>query len=183
MQRKKTESKALLHWLVRRVEVTRGSVPMRIEVAPAFNYARDKHTLEVVDDPDYKHENHKNRKIIFASKNLTLDLRYVVDECPDRDHPTMNFGMMDLQGQGHLGPSIYGEFTLHEGQAITFVLRTPPVEDSPRVKPTPEQAELAGVPFDGKSIQDSFIGNVTQLPSASSLERIEEAAIKGGSCS
>lgn len=40
-------AKPLLHWLVRRVEVTRGSMPIRMECAPAFNYARDPHETSV----------------------------------------------------------------------------------------------------------------------------------------
>src|SRR5580693_8969778 len=33
--------------LVRRVECIRGSVPVRMECYPAFNYARDQHTVEI----------------------------------------------------------------------------------------------------------------------------------------
>ena len=40
-------NKPLLHWLIRRVEVTRGRVPLRVEIAPAFNYARDPHKASV----------------------------------------------------------------------------------------------------------------------------------------
>src|ERR1700722_11815023 len=35
--------------LVRRVEAIRGSVPVRVECYPAFNYARDTHTVDVTD--------------------------------------------------------------------------------------------------------------------------------------
>ena len=42
-----TQSKAFLPWLIRRVESIRGTVPFRLECAPAFNYCRDKHTVEV----------------------------------------------------------------------------------------------------------------------------------------
>ena len=42
-----SQSKAFLPWLIRRVESIRGTVPFRLECAPAFNYCRDKHTVEV----------------------------------------------------------------------------------------------------------------------------------------
>jgi len=47
LQSKEMPTKPLLHWLVRRVEVTRGTMPMRMECIPAFNYARDPHETSV----------------------------------------------------------------------------------------------------------------------------------------
>lgn len=47
VQASELPTKPLLHWLVRRVEVTRGVVPIRMECAPAFNYARDQHQTSV----------------------------------------------------------------------------------------------------------------------------------------
>jgi GH15 family glucan-1,4-alpha-glucosidase len=49
--------------LVRRVEAIRGSVPMRVECTPAFNYARDKHTAELTSSGAF-----------FTSANLDLEL-------------------------------------------------------------------------------------------------------------
>ncbi len=42
-----SQSRAFLPWLMRKVESIRGTVPFRMECAPAFNYCRDKHTTEV----------------------------------------------------------------------------------------------------------------------------------------
>jgi len=39
--------KTHLPWLIRKVESITGTVPFRMECAPAFNYCRDKHTTEV----------------------------------------------------------------------------------------------------------------------------------------
>ena len=49
--------------LVRRVEAIRGSVPVRMECYPAFNYARDPHKVELTPDG-----------AVFRSPGLTLDL-------------------------------------------------------------------------------------------------------------
>ena len=43
------QDKAILPWLIRKVESIRGSVPFRMECAPAFNYCRDKHEAKVGD--------------------------------------------------------------------------------------------------------------------------------------
>jgi GH15 family glucan-1,4-alpha-glucosidase len=51
------------HQLVRRVEAIRGTIPMRVECVPAFNYARDKHTVETSGDG-----------AVFRSPSLTLEL-------------------------------------------------------------------------------------------------------------
>lgn len=40
-------NKPLLFWLVRRVEVIRGRVPIRVECCPAFDYARQAHETQV----------------------------------------------------------------------------------------------------------------------------------------
>ncbi len=47
-----SQSETFLPWLIRKVESIRGTVPFRMECAPAFNYCRDKHTAEVSDDTD-----------------------------------------------------------------------------------------------------------------------------------
>lgn len=45
-----SSSRAFLPWLIRKVESIRGTVPFKMECAPAFNYCRDKHTAEVSRD-------------------------------------------------------------------------------------------------------------------------------------
>ena len=40
-----SEAKMNQRWLIRRVKMVRGSFPVHITVAPAFNYARDEHTV------------------------------------------------------------------------------------------------------------------------------------------
>ena len=49
--------------LVRRVEAIRGSVPVRVECYPAFNYARDTHQVEVSD-----------AGVVFRSDTMDLEL-------------------------------------------------------------------------------------------------------------
>lgn len=68
--------KPLLPWLVRRVEVIRGTVPLLMQCAPAFNYARSAHVTTVVDDDSAPGP---RKKVLFESDALALDLRYVCE--------------------------------------------------------------------------------------------------------
>ncbi|KAJ7087909.1 glycoside hydrolase family 15 protein [Mycena belliarum] len=117
--------KPLLPWLVRRVEVIRGAVPLRMECAPAFNYARDEHTT-LIDPPASRAA---TAKAVFQSAHLTLDLRYVPESTvANVPSPALELALLDLYEKGHLGFAVEAEFTLVEGQCVTFILRTPPAE-------------------------------------------------------
>lgn len=52
-----------------------------------------------------------------------------------------------LHDKGHLGPSVYCDLDMHEGQVVTFVFRELP--SSTASKPTEAQAEVLGVPLEG----------------------------------
>ncbi|KAJ7143850.1 glycoside hydrolase family 15 protein [Mycena epipterygia] len=115
--------KPLLPWLIRRVEVVRGVVPLRMECAPAFNYARSKHTTAIVPSPSPE----STTKAIFQSDELTLDLRYVPENTMSNvPCPELELTLLDLSKKGHLGLGVQAEMTLREGQCVTFVLRKPP---------------------------------------------------------
>ncbi|KAF7973524.1 hypothetical protein HWV62_14948 [Athelia sp. TMB] len=135
-----------LFWLIRRVEVVRGTFPIRVECAPAFDYARGKHTTTIVDD-DSQLGSIGHKKVLFESEKLKLDLRYVAESTMDDvPSPVVDLKELDLTSKGHLGLSAYCDLDLHEGQVVTFVLRTPPVNSAPlKVFPTPERAETLGV--------------------------------------
>lgn len=79
--------------LIRSVNVDRGSMTFRLECRPAFNYARDEHEVELIE-----------QGVCFRSKALSLCL---TSRVPLRQ-----------TGQG-----VAAEFTLHEGQATTFELQ------------------------------------------------------------
>ncbi|KAF7368681.1 Glycoside hydrolase family 15 protein [Mycena venus] len=118
-----TTKKPLLPWLIRRVEVIRGVVPLRMECAPAFNYARSKHTTSIL--PSESPES--TTKAVFQSDALALDLRYVPESTmANVALPEIKLDLLDLSEKGHLGLGVQTEMTLEEGQCVTFVLRTPP---------------------------------------------------------
>ncbi|KAG8745664.1 hypothetical protein FRC10_007361 [Ceratobasidium sp. 414] len=142
-------NKPLLFWLVRRVEVIRGRVPIRIECCPAFDYARAAHETQFMPD-DSQPPNATHEKVVFRSRDLTLDLRYVVDTAPDMDleMPEVKLRPLDLRAKGHKGVGVCVDLELVEGQIVTFILRTPTGTDKEHAKPTKEQADALGLPLE-----------------------------------
>jgi GH15 family glucan-1,4-alpha-glucosidase len=81
------------HWLIRRVQIVRGSMAFRMECRPAFNYARDDH--ETVVTPE---------GACFHAPDLSMGL---VTDVP-----------LTAQGSG-----VTAEFSLQRGQTAIFALR------------------------------------------------------------
>lgn len=140
-------------------------MPLRMECAPAFNYARSSHTTNIVLDnsiphadnpcaPGSKTEPHMKAQFSSSEAEMDLDLRYVVDSSLDNvPEPEVDLELFDLTPKGHKGPSVSSEFTLVEGQSITFVLRSPPNHKYPdAAKPSKERAEQLNVPFESMSL-------------------------------
>lgn len=63
----------------------------------------------------------------------------------------MELKKLDLREKGHLGEGVCAELDLVEGQVVTFVLRPPPENPSPRnLKPTKETATALDVPLESE---------------------------------
>jgi len=130
-------------------QIIRGTMPVRVECAPAFNYARSPHTAELIQDESIA--NATQNKVIFKSELLSLDLRYVVESCENVALPSVDLQLLDLTKKGHLGPGACVDLNLVEGQAVTFVLRTPPLQTMPpQAMPTMRKAEELGVSLDSR---------------------------------
>ncbi|CAG8502869.1 3629_t:CDS:10 [Acaulospora colombiana] len=122
--------KQLLPWLIRHVEVVRGESAFHLELFPAFNYAMDSHTTEIV---DYEvtsskkgdvHEYVGNKRVVFSSKSLQMDLRFVIDG-KDMEPPCIEF--RTIEREGLKGPGVMADFALKEGQKVVFIFRQVPV--------------------------------------------------------
>ncbi|KAI6027945.1 glycoside hydrolase family 15 protein [Pisolithus microcarpus] len=137
-----------LFWLVRRVEVIRGVASLRMECAPAFNYARDGHTTEFLPDDSVQYCHQK--KVRFRSPSLELDLRYVAEATLDNvPTPEVKIDYLDLLNKGHLGPAMCCDLSLVEGQRVTFILRVCPEKaGTPEARPTQELADRLGIPLE-----------------------------------
>lgn len=147
----RTATKPLLPWIIRTVEVIRGTVSFRIECFPAFNYGLDDHTTEVTkrkpdvpppasiypedEVPHYASED----SVVFKSKIMNIDLRWVV-KCGEFECPYFNFKVEDRSHLGMKGPGVVAEFELKESQEVMFILRQMP--DDPPANETPAQYRL-----------------------------------------
>ncbi|KAI1782424.1 glycoside hydrolase family 15 protein [Ganoderma leucocontextum] len=151
-------ARPLLAWLIRRVEVIRGSMPIRVECAPAFNYARSPHTTSIEVDTSVAAPEPSDSpisphlKAVFNSPDakLKLDLRYVAEfALDDIGDPEVKLNYLDLENKGHKGRGVWTEILLREGQVVTFVLRTPPdVSLPPQANPTHQAARELGISYD-----------------------------------
>ena len=104
-----------LHQLVRRVHVVRGAMSFRMECFPAFNYARDEHTVQLTQCGSCFH----------ASSGLSLGLRT----------------RLPLLQKGN---GVSSEFTLQEGQTEIFVFGiVTPEQGCDGLLSQPEADELA----------------------------------------
>ncbi|KAI9445454.1 glycoside hydrolase family 15 protein [Lactarius indigo] len=144
--------KPLLHWLIRRIEVVRGRQSLRVECAPAFNYALAEHRTSIVPDDSIPAVGEdalfKQKKAIFESDDLSLDLRYIAESVIDGvPSPSVGFQALDLRSRGHKGLSISADLDLVEGQVVTFVLRTLPkaTEEQHTSNSTSNQTQESGV--------------------------------------
>jgi GH15 family glucan-1,4-alpha-glucosidase len=95
------------HQIIRMLSVVRGTLRFRLECAPAFNYGRDSHETEV---------HHKG--IIFQSGNHSIGLVSPIKL-------TVREGMA------------FQEFTLHEGQTLSFFLEYAEGHSGDRLMSTP----------------------------------------------
>lgn len=116
------ERSDLKKWLVRRVECMRGSMVVNVVVSPAFNYAQDRHTVEIT-EMGQTGQGHCLQRATFKSNDLALELNATIDcgDEPDRTCPKVKFEKSaDAQA---LGNGITTTFRLNEGQAVSFILR------------------------------------------------------------
>ncbi|KAJ1916104.1 hypothetical protein H4219_003975 [Mycoemilia scoparia] len=144
-----------LPWVIRYVEVIRGTVSFNVECFPAFDYARTAHTTEIkrgrrVDRlsthaplgralshhqksdgllPTYKH----HQQVIFkeetrenGEEGLIMDLRCVVGGNEDG---CPNFAWEVEEREGMKGPGVVTTFVLKEGARVAFILRDLDPED------------------------------------------------------
>jgi len=99
------------HPLIRRVTAVRGRIELRMECRPAFNFARDAHTLDCVEGG-----------AVFTSRGLTLGL--------DTDVP------LRIEGKAAVA-----DFSLDEGESAIFVLSDLHAGDRRGMSLTNDEAE------------------------------------------
>jgi GH15 family glucan-1,4-alpha-glucosidase len=112
--------------VVRRIECVRGEMEMDIEVFPAFNYARDKHSGHWATP-----QNSSGLLQAYSFKSQTQTLQLTVLAGADISlEPADAISPVDLkleEKQGPKGPGLHARVKLREGQSISFVLHDPEI--------------------------------------------------------
>jgi GH15 family glucan-1,4-alpha-glucosidase len=111
---KQTRSLTHQHHIIRAVHVVRGSLPLEMICRPAFNYARDEHTVNLSPDG-----------VLFHSETLCLALASTV--------PLVDDGLGGVQAH----------FTLQMGQWAYFILESSPHNDITPQRLAHHQYEVA----------------------------------------
>ena len=96
--------------LIRRVHCVRGELPFKMVCRPAFDYARAGHTVEA-----------SSEGVVFRSSACSLSLATRVP--------------LEVRGAG-----VHTEFTIHEGETLSFVLA--PLAAGDDAKPCPSEGEM-----------------------------------------
>ena len=123
-------TQSLRKWLVRRIECVRGEIDVHIMVHPAFNYARNSHTVHLYALGDETAGEAANMAV-FKAKGLALELKATVDHCEEGEcYPDVYFQVADGTD---LGKAVEARLHLKEGQRVSFVWRDydPEFQDSP----------------------------------------------------
>ncbi|KAL6898139.1 glycoside hydrolase family 15 protein [Trichoderma evansii] len=110
----------LKKWVVRRVECIRGSLPINVEIFPAFGYGRDAHQTTLLRET-HSPEHRESKIGTFHSKDVKLQLDVAVDKEDVHNCGDMKF--QKVKKDEMLGEGIVSRFTLRAGQSVSFILR------------------------------------------------------------
>ncbi|KAL7946597.1 glycoside hydrolase family 15 protein [Trichoderma barbatum] len=110
----------LKKWTVRRVECIRGSLPIDVEIFPAFGYGKHPHQTTLL-RAAHTSEHRESKIGTFHSQDVRLQLDVAVDKENAHSYPDITF--QKVMKEGMLGEGLVSRFTLTAGQTISFILR------------------------------------------------------------
>ncbi|CRG90708.1 putative protein C4H3,03c [Talaromyces islandicus] len=108
--------------IIRRLECGRGSMNMKLELFPSFNYARDAHTVRC----NLSNETSQNKlqTVYFDSLQERLQLDIWVDSRKEgQGNAKTTFRLEDRPG--YLGSGLVADICIEEGQDLILVLHSP----------------------------------------------------------
>ncbi|KAI9751763.1 MAG: hypothetical protein M1835_001172, partial [Candelina submexicana] len=111
----------LKQWLVRRVECIRGHGEIEVKIFPAFNYARDPHSTELIEGE--RGSENDSQRVVFRSKGLNLQVDVTMDCGNIGDEYRPEVLLKKRREKNMLGEGIVTRIRLDEGQAVSFILR------------------------------------------------------------
>lgn len=109
--------------LIRKIECSRGTMELQVELFPAFNYARDTHIARGKLENDLT--DHRLQTVHFESESERLQLDIFADSRePDKlGLPKANLSLEERPGA--MGRGLVAMIRLSEGQTVHFVLHSP----------------------------------------------------------
>lgn len=93
-----------------------------MELFPAFDYARAKHTVDIL-LPVHPPGCPESKTVVFSSKDLSLQLDVTIDRGEEDATSCPMVKFTKVEQEGMLGPGVVAHIHLAEGQAISLVLR------------------------------------------------------------
>lgn len=123
------------NWLVRRLECRRGEADLDMEIFPAFNYARDRHTTQIFNSREQPQEfangsidsTEDRHTVVFKSASLALQMDVIINyDSSSHDGQTCRKEMSNFQlraGQSALGDGVTATIHMMEGVGVSFILR------------------------------------------------------------
>lgn len=109
--------------VIRKLECSRGSMEMQVEIFPAFNYARDSHTARGNLDNDLGRR--PLQTMYFESEMERLQVS-IFAESKEPEHTGLPEAKFEWQDRPSMkGRGIVATLTLRQGQSVTFVVHSP----------------------------------------------------------
>lgn len=93
-----------------------------VEIFPAFDYAREEHTTEIL-LPNHPPGSLESKAVVFATGKVRLQLDVTIDHGEENAESCPTVIFTKKLKPGMKGEGVVARIRLQEGQAISFVLR------------------------------------------------------------
>jgi GH15 family glucan-1,4-alpha-glucosidase len=93
-----------------------------VEIFPAFGYAKEPHVTTVVQEI-HTPSDPRSKTVTFHSKDVKLQLDVSIDSGEEDTEVCPTVAFKKQKRPGMFGEGVIGRITLHEGQAISFIIR------------------------------------------------------------
>ncbi|BFZ63125.1 hypothetical protein YB2330_004245 [Saitoella coloradoensis] len=174
----KFSSAPLFPWLIRRADCVRGEMTYHMECFPAFDYARATHETKITCDG----EDHENPTVLFSAKDAKLDLEllYVVENGETEDMPKLEFKIEDRSSVGMKGAGVVADFTLKEGQAVSFVFRSKQTtQEVHKLEPKSNVEKAVAYSMTREKLTSEFIDNLQRATTAYWFKWVTRSKYRG----
>lgn len=111
--------------VVRKIGCARGSMDIVAELFPAFNYARDEHTIHGPFETKSDTKSEQTQSVRFESPTETLQVDIHIHSSDGDVSGYLVPKFETQQRPGLKGPGLFAKFCIKVGQCVTFVVHSP----------------------------------------------------------